>query len=126
MQPPIVVDLLKEFHQRFINLKSKWTQTFLEVDSSHSILMKDLETTHRHVSGLKNRFSRLEESQQKQTLQVTSKLDYLSKLLEETGSSNATVTSDLLQLQRDFEAMQLAATSSSDEVDLRLHDLILH
>jgi len=40
---PQVAEILKEFQQRFVGLKTKWTQAFLEVDSSHSYLLKDLQ-----------------------------------------------------------------------------------
>jgi hypothetical protein len=54
--PPQVIEMLKDFQQRFVSLKTKWTQTFLEVDSSHSYLLKDIQQLHRHFLGLKQRF----------------------------------------------------------------------
>jgi uncharacterized phage infection (PIP) family protein YhgE len=123
VQPPIVVELLKEFHQWFIGLKNKWTQTFLEVDSSHSIMVKDLQMTHKHFIGLKTKISRLEDAQQQHILQTVSQLESLSKEIQESATSHATLSVDLHQLHQNFEAMQTLISSSNEELDLRLYDL---
>jgi len=52
--PEVVTGLLKEFHKRFAGLKSKWTQTFLEGEASHALVVKDLSVLHKASLLLKN------------------------------------------------------------------------
>ncbi len=48
-----IQNLLKEYQRRFINLKTKWTQTFLEVEASHALVVKDLALLHNSSLQLK-------------------------------------------------------------------------
>jgi len=51
--PQIIVHLLREYHRWFANLKAKWSQTFLDVEASHALVVKDLLSLQRVSSGLK-------------------------------------------------------------------------
>jgi hypothetical protein len=44
---------LQEYQRRFVGLKSKWTQPFLEVDSSYAITVKDLKALFQRNQSLK-------------------------------------------------------------------------
>ena len=53
LSPAEVHSLLQEYHKRFADLKTKWTQTFLEVEASHALVVKDLSLLHQVTSTLK-------------------------------------------------------------------------
>jgi hypothetical protein len=52
-QPADFLGILREFQDCFVTLKTKWTQTFMEVDSSHSILIGDLKAVNARLSLVK-------------------------------------------------------------------------
>jgi hypothetical protein len=52
---PELISVLRDFQARFVNLKTKWSQTFLEVDTSHSIIVKDLKTIRDRLSTFKRK-----------------------------------------------------------------------
>jgi hypothetical protein len=54
LSPEEVSALLKEYKKRFASLKSKWTQTFLEVEASHALVVKDLLLLHKSSSVLRS------------------------------------------------------------------------
>jgi hypothetical protein len=122
-QPPIVVDLLKEFHQRFLNLKTKWTQTFLEVDSSHAIIVKDLQTTHKYFTALKSKLLRLEDSQNHHVSHITAKLDFLSEIVRRLSDFDSTIPLELENIRQDYEQLQTSTARLQEEFDLQLHGL---
>jgi len=123
VQPKIVVELLKEFHQRFISLKNKCTQTFLEVDSSHSLLVKDLQVTHKHFFALKSKIFHLEDAHRQNVSQTESKLELVSNGVRDQGKTIASLTMELQQLQQGFESLKSITSNVNEELDLRITDL---
>jgi hypothetical protein len=48
-QSGAVADILHEFQERFVSLKTKWTQTFMEVGTSHTIMVSDLKAVNERL-----------------------------------------------------------------------------
>jgi len=78
-----------------VGLKTKWTQTFLEVDSSHSYLLKDLQQLHKHFLGLKQRCSRFEDTLSQQSSQTLAQFDRLALKLDQNLALNEVTCTDV-------------------------------
>ena len=121
--PPQVTELLKEFQQRFVGLKTKWTQTFLEVDSSHSYLMKDLQQQHKHFLGLKQQFSKIEDTLGHQTSQTFIQLERLTFKLDKNLTQTEVTIADVEVVNQAVKNMQASLEDHREEWDLQLHGL---
>jgi hypothetical protein len=121
--PPQVIETLKDFQQRFVSLKTKWTQTFLEVDSSHSYLLKDIQQLHRHFLGLKQRFSKLEDTLILQTNQSSSQIDRLMIKLDKDQAQTDVISADVAAVNQTLKNLQVSLEGHREEWDFQLHGL---
>jgi hypothetical protein len=106
-QPIEVVTLFRDFQARFTSLKTKWTQAFLEVDTSHSILVKDLKAICQWMTALKQHVITLQDSHSSKDLQLTAQLQ--SHL---TWQEHSTAI-ESIQTQQDEHDFQLQTIQSS-------------
>jgi hypothetical protein len=111
--------LLKEYHRRFSVLKSKWTQTFLEVEASHALVVKDLSFLHNASIGLKEVVGSPDPEQPQTLLLVEGVRELSEEVRSVVGSQQATQDSVELVLkgQRDFRQ---SIVESLEENEIKL------
>lgn len=99
-----LIAILREFQDRFVSLKTKWSQTFIEVDTSHAIIVKDLKTIRDRLASLKRQVINVSDT-------TSTKETILSSQLEEVSSSLRSLSHSCLNFQQDhstrFESLQL-------------------
>jgi hypothetical protein len=105
LSPQIVVHLLREYHRCFSSLKAKWTQSFLDVEASHALVVKDLLSLQKVSSGLKQVMGTPEPADLLEDRTILKDLRLLSDDIKLLSEANQAVTESVeiaLQGQQDF------------------------
>jgi hypothetical protein len=96
-----LVDILQDFQERFVQLKTKWTQTFLEVGSSHAFVVKDLKMICDHLQKLKIK---------------------LYDMLETATARDAQTSTQLSHFTSELHRLETSCTHSVSQVQLMQHE----
>jgi len=114
LSPEEITSLLREYKKRFTSLKHKWTQTFLEVEASHTLVIKDLLLLHKAARMLKTVVG---VPDLPLNMSVATSLQALSddvKVVVSTqADTNATVDS-VLKTQQDFRQTIIEAVEENE------------
>jgi hypothetical protein len=116
LSPEEVTKLLKEYHKRFANLKSKWTQTFLKVEASYALVVKDLSLLHKMSSMLKTTVG-VSEFSPPQDNSLVSSMCLLTEDLKGVviaQSEAQTMVANVMKSQQDSRQMMVEAIEENE------------
>jgi hypothetical protein len=119
-QPEDLVALLKEFHSRFVSLKTKWSQTFLEVDASHTLVVSDLKVLHDQTRSFKAQLLAVAELCKNTESAVLFKLQHLTDRVQFLEHSNVTHVDQLQQFKDDVQHCQDNVVSTSEDLSFQV------
>jgi hypothetical protein len=120
-----LVALLKEFHHRFVGLKTKWVHTFLEVDTSHTLLVKDLRTLHDQSKTLKVKLLAAEDLCKKTESSISFKLQCLEDCLQAFGIKESTHMAQLEHIQNEVQSCRESLVSTSEDLSYQIQNSTL-
>jgi hypothetical protein len=118
-----LVALLKEFHHRFVGLKTKWAHTFLEVDTSHTLVVKDLKSLHDQTKNFKVKLLAVEDLCKKMDSTFSFKLQHLEDCLTTFGMKEDTQMAHLERLSTDVQSCQESLISTSADLSHQIQGL---
>jgi hypothetical protein len=118
-----IVAILTDFQERFVNLKTKWTQTFLEVDTSHSIVVKDLRTICERMNKVKTQLKALSDAAVSRENQLSTQISILAAELHHLDGTVSTSSAQVQSLQHEYSSLTATFQSNQEEQELQLQSL---
>jgi hypothetical protein len=121
--PTELLSILKDFQERFTSLKTKWTQTFLEVDSSHAIVVKDLRMICKRIHHLKLKLSTISENATTKDALIASQLSGITSDLQWIEAAFLHSTTQVQSIQHEHTSLSSWVHTNQEEQDLQIQTL---
>jgi hypothetical protein len=118
-----LVSILQDFQSRFVNLKTKWSQTFLEVDSSHSIVVKDLKMLCDRMRELKIKVNTLTSAFSSKEFHMSTQFAAISSEIRQLEESCLSSSSQVQLIQQEQRTLSATFQSSQEEQEMQLQTL---
>jgi len=118
-----LVNLLRDFHDRFSYLKTKWTHTFVEVDASHAIMISDLKTVNDRISSIKHKLKMLSDSYASSEAHTTLQLNQIFSDWHKITELSMTTMNNVQLVRQEHTSLAEAVTTTNEERDLQLQTL---
>jgi hypothetical protein len=122
-QSGAVADILHEFQERFVSLKTKWTQTFMEVDTSHTIMVSDLKAVNERLSAVKRKLTTLTNIHASSETSVKAQFAQVFAELQRISDTCITCSTSIQHVKQEHTSLMDSMHSSQDEHDVQLQTL---
>lgn len=114
-----VVTALNEFRRRFLSIKYKWTQAFLEVEESHMSVVKDIKTLRDATSTLKRAIGRPEGMFEGTKEGIWAGLGYIAKQFQSSNTMCNSVKDDVISINNRLVDFNQVLTEAIEEHELQ-------
>jgi hypothetical protein len=118
-----IVAILPDFEQHFVTLKTKWTHTLMEEDTSHTIMISDLKAVNDHITLVKHKLGFLSDAFTSSDSHSVAQLYQIFTELQWISTECLTTTTNVQLVQQAHASLCDTFNSTHEEQELQIHIL---